>query len=678
MLNEATASRLLETTNSAFERIRNQQSDGEPNSTSDLRNYRIKLAAEKHKQQSGRATMEFKLQEQTQEIEELKLVNLQYQTTIKTVTSKNREFRSANQRLIEKCNQSRTEAPDSKKALKRLLDENVDINANNVKRTPDRESAKSADAERDAQKKDEQIAKLRSHNANLLKEKDELTKKGERFKAAYNEFKRSYEDLRIKYEEVREEKTADLIKDPRITKKISSEKDLKIEQLTKLNLELQEELQKQAARAASSEANNVKKERGAEFDQRQPPDPAAAASSEADQQKIKQHEAKIKKLEESKGILEDSLRKKDSSLVAKENDIKKLTDDLEAMKNRFSKFNVDKDGLQSQLKEDKTRITELEKDIQSLKEQHQKDLKNAAERLEKERQQTTSNHQRELANQRTKAEANLNQQLAKVKSEFEAKIETLKSELEKKQQYAGDPSKANKELDRLKTELTTKDSEVERYKLMYEKANENLQQKQFHINELTRSHNDLQKSNIRLERLNVLLEEKVAAANNMLNANSIIGSAAQYAGYMPMSGPQQSPGGTFVPSISTPVPIQSPPNSSLSGSRNSPMNLQRAALNQQNMVQQQQQQQQQQQNLQNASYLAHHLQQQRNGKPFAQALVIQQQQQSASPRSPSLNQQQQIPARVPSGMTIDQIQAVKSKLLEKKSPSPSGRDSDKK
>ena len=198
MLNEATVSRLLETKPT----VRNQQSYGEPNSTSDLR---IKLIIEKHKQQFGKATMEFKLQEQTQEIEELKLVNLQYQTTIKTITSKNREIKAEYQRLIEKCNQSRTGAPNSKKALKSLLDEN--INANNVKRTPDCcESAKSADSERDAQKKDDQIAKLRSHNATLRKEKQELTKKAERFKVAYTEFKRSYEDLRIKYEEFREEK----------------------------------------------------------------------------------------------------------------------------------------------------------------------------------------------------------------------------------------------------------------------------------------------------------------------------------------------------------------------------------------------------------------------------------------------------------------------------------------
>lgn len=696
MLNGTTASRLLETTNSVFERIRSQHSDGELNSSSDLRDYRIKLIADKNKQQFGRATMEFKLQEQTQEIEELKLVNLQYQATIKTVTSKNREFKIENQHLIEQCKrEARTEAPESKKALKRLLDENIDINANTIKRTPDRcESAKPADSsEKSADKKDDQIAKLRSHNATLLKEKEDLVKKGERFKAAYTEFKRSYEDLRVKYEEVREEKKADLIKDPRITKKISNDKDLKIQELSKLNTELQEQLQKHTERAASPSVSTVKKERGAEFDQKQPAvQPNSAATASEAEQKIKQHEAKIKKLEESQGILEDILRKKDSSLALKETEIQQLANELDKLRNRFSQFNVNQDGLQTERKADKVRISELEKECQSLKEQHEKELKNATERLEKEKQLATSNLTRELANQRTKAES-LNEQLTKTKNEQETRITALKSELDKKQQKVGESSKANDELARMKSELAAKESEMEKYKVLYEKANDDIQRKQNQINELTRSNNDHQKNYSMIERCNSLLEEKLATSDQLLKSYNLMNTASGYASYSPSPVQQQPPASAFVP-VGNPILIQPPlfnPASTTNSSRNSPLTLQpRAGLNPQNLSQQQQKNLQTPHNPMNPqpAYLAHH-QQQRNGKSaqLAQALVLQQQQQqkSASPLSPSLNQQ--VPARMAmSGLhnmptSNDQLQVHKAKFMvdkKEKSPSPSGRDSDKK
>lgn len=200
--------------------------------------------------------MEFQAQHLAEENDELKMVNIQYQASIRLVASKNRELSTEN---------------------KKLRDENKELTdkLNHLKVQMEYLARRSKPAEPAARNLSIGDATRRSNGeaCNPFEGKVEdnqiphLLKTVERYKGMYQSWKLECEvaerkavDLEEKYLELQRQKVKTLEKDPRITQKINSEKDRKIQELTKLNLELQARLHG-SNEEASVDLSCVKKEK---------------------------------------------------------------------------------------------------------------------------------------------------------------------------------------------------------------------------------------------------------------------------------------------------------------------------------------------------------------------------------------------------------------------------------
>merc|ERR1712029_1019991 len=105
MLNKRTVN-LLEKTDATFEQFKNKYLDDYDLSLNDLREHRINILIEKTEQQFNRSKMEARIQDLIQENEETRLLNYDYQATINSITSKNRNLTTENNILREQLKKS--------------------------------------------------------------------------------------------------------------------------------------------------------------------------------------------------------------------------------------------------------------------------------------------------------------------------------------------------------------------------------------------------------------------------------------------------------------------------------------------------------------------------------------------------------------------------------------------
>lgn len=181
--------------------------------------------------------MEFRTQQLEEENGELKTINLEYQRIVRELVGKHRKLATENQQLKN----------ENKELTERLnhLNQEMSYLVSRANQSTNIFS-KASTGETDPSGASNQLSTADKAKSDELVF---LEKKVERFKGMYQTWKEEFHkmekeklELERKYNELQSQTIKSLERDPRIKQKINSEKDQRIEELTRINTDLQARL----------------------------------------------------------------------------------------------------------------------------------------------------------------------------------------------------------------------------------------------------------------------------------------------------------------------------------------------------------------------------------------------------------------------------------------------------
>jgi len=294
---------------------------------------RIKYLSDKISTSYKMQSSEAKLQILRQEIEEERLMNLQYQCANKTFSIKNLELKNE----LDKLQNSHKELTLKLSQLERKRKSNDDEN-NSPKRSSVN-NVSSSDKVPIPHKLEEIHEKLRLEYNKLLASRDHYKSEFDRCLKSFNTIKTQHNELNKNYKDIIALKACELIKDPRLVSQIHKDKEKEINEITEKykqlkkqneNLEQKLNLQQQNTKV---DLDKVKKERSLD-------------AVEIVEETTKKKEEGDQKLKDSVKILEDLLRKKEIELKSKDENEKKIIlerdQSIEYCSKIFDKFKIEK------------------------------------------------------------------------------------------------------------------------------------------------------------------------------------------------------------------------------------------------------------------------------------------------------------------------------------------------
>lgn len=332
-----------------------------------------------------------------------------------------------------------------------------------------------------------------------------MASKLEEYVQCYKNLKRHCEDVKKNYEEVRAKKAGELTKDPRLATLIHKEKEKEIKQLKEETKKLKTHLQNYQQQ--SVDISKVKRERDIICEMvLDESSPKASESKESDLQTIKELELRIQEHLKTIKMLEEKFRKRETEFAVKVMENERYCDNLNKLKNKFVENSKNaetvKNDLEKIIGEQKKKMDGFEKQLQESK-------------AEKE---TIENGKRK---QIKALELQHEQTIDELKKSHTTELDNLKEEIKKNDKLENDSStkesdKIKQEKQKLQNDLDYHQSELSKYKSMYQKFNEDNQKNMNSISNLTKEIDDWKSRYGLLNENSILLREKLHCTEKML------------------------------------------------------------------------------------------------------------------------------------------------------------------